>query len=53
VSALPSLLSATAMLYCSSFSITFFYRNLERDFGIFPFMSLEMHLNASAVLLNL
>lgn len=53
VSAFPSLLSATAMVYCSSFSITFLERNLDKDLGILPFMSLEMHLKASAVLLNL
>lgn len=53
VSALPSLLSAIAMVYETSFSMTFLLRNLERDLGILPFMSLEMHLKASAVLLNL
>lgn len=31
----------------------FFSRNLVKDFGIFPFMSLLIDLKASAVLLNL
>ena len=53
VNAFPSLLSATAIVYWTSFSMTFLERNLESDLGILPFMSFEMHLNASAVLLNL
>lgn len=53
VKAFPNLLSAIAMVYCTSFSITFLERNLDNDLGIFPFISLEMHLKASAVLLNL
>ena len=53
VKALPSFLSARAIVSWTYLSRTFFVKNFERDFGILPFMSLEMHLKASAVLLNL
>lgn len=53
VMVLPILLSATAKVYSSSLSTMFLLRNLERDLGIFPFMSLLIDLKASAVLLNL
>lgn len=50
---LPIFLSATAKVYYSSLSTMFFSRNLVKDLGIFPFMSLLIDLKASAVLLNL
>lgn len=53
VMSFPSFLSATAIYPSISFSTIFLFKNFDRDFGILPFMSLLMHLNASDVLLNL
>lgn len=49
----PIFLSATAKVYYSSLSTMFLDKNLDKDLGTLPFMSLLMDLKASAVLLNL